>query len=32
MELSKFENATNDTYQPVIAFLKKFSKEVRPVN
>lgn len=29
MELSKFENATNETYQPVVAFLKKFNKEVR---
>lgn len=32
MELSQFEHATNDTYQPVLEFLKKFSKEVRPVN
>ena len=32
MELSKFENATNDTYQPVIKFLKKFNKEVRAIN
>ena len=32
MELSKFEDATNDTYKPVISFLKKFDKEVRPIN
>jgi len=32
MELSKFEIATNDTYKPVVAFLKKFDKEVRPIN
>lgn len=31
MELSKFESATNDTYLPVVAFLKKFDKEVRPI-
>lgn len=30
MELSKFEKANNDTYKPVIAFLKRFNKEVRP--
>lgn len=32
MELSKFENATNNTYKPVVEFLKRFNKEVRPVN
>lgn len=32
MELSKFENATNDTYKPVVAFLKLFNKEVRLTN
>ena len=32
MELSKFETATNDTYLPVVAFLKRFSQEVRPIN
>ena len=32
MELSKFEDATNDTYKPVISFLKKFDKEVRAIN
>ena len=32
MELSKFEIATNETYKPVLAFLKKFDKEVRPIN
>ena len=32
MELSKFEEANNDTYKPVIAFLKRFNKEVRPIN
>ena len=32
MELSKFEDATNNTYQPVISFLKRFNKEVRPIN
>lgn len=32
MELSKFEEAKNDTYKPVIAFLKQFNKEVRPIN
>ena len=31
MELSKFEDATNETYKPVTAFLKKFVKEVRPL-
>lgn len=29
MELSKFEDAKNETYQPVLDFLKKFNKEVR---
>ena len=29
MELSKFESAKNETYQPVLDFLKKFNKEVR---
>lgn len=32
MELSKFETATNDTYKPVIEFLKRFNKEVRTIN
>lgn len=32
MELSKFEEAKNDTYKPVVAFLKRFNKEVRPIN
>lgn len=32
MELSKFEDATNNTYNPVIGFLKHFNKEVRPTN
>lgn len=32
MELSKFENATDNTYKPVVAFLKLFNKEVRPIN
>ena len=32
MELSKFESASNDTYKPVVAFLKRFDKEVRPIN
>lgn len=31
MELSRFEVATNETYQPVRDFIKKFAKEVRPV-
>jgi len=32
MELSKFEKANNDTYKPVVAFLKRFNQEVRPIN
>ena len=32
MELSKFDGATNDTYKPVVEFLKRFNKEVRPIN
>lgn len=32
MELSKFDDATNDTYKPVLDFLKLFNKEVRPTN
>ncbi|MCW8901267.1 MAG: phosphate/phosphite/phosphonate ABC transporter substrate-binding protein [Gammaproteobacteria bacterium] len=32
MELSKFEIATNDTYEPVVDFLKRFNKEVMPLN
>jgi len=31
MGLSRFEPAENDTYQPVIDFLGKFSREVRPL-
>lgn len=31
MELSKFEPATADTYQPVKDFLKDFHREVRPI-
>lgn len=31
MELSKFVEAKNDTYKPVVAFLKRFNKEVRPI-
>lgn len=31
MELSKFEPAKNDTYQPVVEFVKKFHREVRPI-
>lgn len=31
MELSKFEPATDETYRPVIDFLKKFNVEVRPI-
>lgn len=30
--VSKFEYATNETYQPVIDFLKLFNKEVRPID
>ena len=29
MELSKFADAKNETYKPVVAFLKRFNKEVR---
>jgi len=32
MELSKFEQANNDTYKPVLEFLERFNKEVRPIN
>lgn len=32
MELSKFEQATNDTYLPVVEFLKRFNAEVRTTN
>lgn len=32
MELSMFEDANNDTYKPVLSFLKRFNKEVRPTN
>ena len=32
MELSKFDEANNDTYNSVIEFLKRFNKEVRPIN
>ena len=32
MELSRFEPATNETYEPVARFVEKFSREVRPVN
>ena len=31
MELSKYEDATNDTYEPVVAFLERFNKEVRKI-
>jgi len=31
MELSAFEKANNNTYDPVIVFLEKFSKEVRSI-
>ncbi len=31
MELSRFEVATDDTYDPVIRFLKTFDKMVRPI-
>lgn len=31
MELSHFESATNETYQPVIDFVSVFSKTVRPI-
>ena len=32
MELSKFETANNETYNPVISFLKRFDQDVRPIN
>lgn len=32
MGLSKFEEAANDTYKPVVAFLERFNKEVRKIN
>lgn len=32
MELSKFADAKNETYKPVVAFLKRFNKEVRSIN
>lgn len=31
MELSHYESATNDTYKPVIKFLKRFESEVRSI-
>lgn len=31
LPISRFESATNETYRPVMDFLKIFSKEVRPV-
>jgi phosphonate transport system substrate-binding protein len=31
MELSRFEQATNRTYQPVIEFLTRFNSTVRPI-
>lgn len=31
MELSQFEPATNETYKPVVDFIKKFNVEVRPI-
>jgi len=31
MELSKFENANDDTYKPIVEFLTRFKKEVRPI-
>ena len=31
MELSKFESANNSTYLPVVKFLERFEKEVRPI-
>lgn len=30
IELSKFEAASNETYQPVVAFIKEFNTAVRP--
>jgi phosphonate transport system substrate-binding protein len=32
MELSKFEQADNTTYDPVLKFLEKFNREVRPID
>lgn len=32
MELSRFEAATNETYQPIRDFIKTFSRQVRPLN
>lgn len=32
MELSKFDDASDVTYKPVVEFLKVFNKEVRPTN
>ena len=31
MELSKYEDANNETYKPVVAFLERFNKEVRKI-
>ena len=31
MELSKFESATEQTYQPVVDFLELFNTTVRPI-
>ncbi|OSM01820.1 phosphate/phosphite/phosphonate ABC transporter substrate-binding protein [Magnetofaba australis] len=31
MELSRFEAADADAYQPVVAFLQRFSRELRPI-
>lgn len=31
MYLSKFEHATNETYDPVVAFIEHFNKHVRPL-
>ena len=31
MELSKFEQATDQTYQPVVEFLERFDRTVRPI-
>ncbi len=32
MELSRFDSATDETYQPVRDFLKNFSETVRPID
>ncbi len=32
MELSRFEEADNDTYAPVLEFLAQFNSEVRPID